>query len=68
MWDDFLAVVKTELIKYIDTNSEYNYFYNDGTGFIFFSNGYENIIIYDNNENIVNVIEKLEEFKNIVCD
>lgn len=68
MWDDFLAVVKTELIKYIDTNSEYNYFYNDGTGEICFGNGYENISIYDNNENIVNTIEKLEEFKNIVCD
>lgn len=68
MWDDFLAVVKTELIKYIDTNSDYIYIYIDTTGDIAFDNGNEIVSIYDNNENIVNVIEKLEQFKNIVCD
>jgi hypothetical protein len=68
MWDDFLAVVKVELIKYIDRNSDYSYFYNDSACDICFGNGYENISIYDNTENIVNTIEKLTEFKNIVCD
>lgn len=68
MWDDFLATVKTELIKYIERNSDYIYIYIDTTGDIAFDNGNEIVSIYDNNENIVNVIEKLEEFKNIVCD
>lgn len=68
MWDDFLSVVKVELIKYIERNSDYIYIYIDTTGDIAFDNGNEIVSIYDNNENIVNVIEKLEEFKNIVCD
>lgn len=68
MWDDFLATVKVELIKYIERNSDYIYIYIDTTGDIAFDNGNEIVSIYDNNKNIVNVIEKLEQFKNIVCD
>lgn len=68
MWDDFLAVVKVELIKYIERNSDYAYRYNGSTGCIVFDNDNEIICIYDDKDDIVNVIEKLTEFKNIVCD
>jgi hypothetical protein len=68
MWNDFLTVVKNELIDYININSDYDYIYNDTTGEIKFINENEVISVIDYYNNKFKVIDELEEIKNIICD
>lgn len=68
MWNDFLNAVIDYDIKYIEDNSDYNYYYNDTECEHKFSNENEVISVIDYYNNKVKVIDELEEIINIECN